>query len=129
MKKWMVLFLMCICMLGFAGCGKGNSYEIQFTVPAGSTGEFIFSEEEISATGRKITISSNQELGDAQVILAPVNDFITPGYVATYVTPGMPASFDASKGEWFKVGLAVKNASDAEKIVYVTVSGVEIRID
>ena len=129
MKKLMAFVLALACVLGLAGCGESDSYRISFTVPAGNTEEFVFSDEEISATGKTITISSNQELGDAGVILLPVNGTLAPGTVATYVTPGWPAEFDAVEGEWFKIGLRVRNETDADKTVYVTVSGAEVRIE
>ena len=129
MKKWMALFLALMCALGLIGCRNKDTYKVEFIVPAGSTGELLFSEEEISATGNKITIASNQELGDASVILVPVLETTTAGYVETYITPGWPAEFDASAGAWFKIGLRVRNETDMDKTVYITVSGVEIRIE
>ena len=129
MKKLMALILALTCFLGFAGCEKDNTYKIEFTVPAENTEEFVLSDEEISATGKKITISSNQELGDAEVILIPVKETVTPGYVVTYVTPKRPAEFDAVGGEWFKIGLRVRTETNAGKTVSVTVSGVEVRIE
>lgn len=129
MKKLIAFALLLVCVLCLVGCGKSDTYKISFTVPAGSTEEFVFSDETISATGKKITISSNQELGDAEVILLPVNETVTPGYVATYVTPGWPAEFDAVGDEWFKVGLRMRNETNTDKTVYVTVQGVEIRIE
>ena len=129
MKKLIAFIFALACVLGFVGCGKADTYKIEFTVPAGSIEEFVFSDEEIAATGKKITISSNQELGDAEVILLPVKETVTPGYVATYVTPGRPAAFDAAGDEWFKIGLRVRNETNTDKTVYVTVSGVEVRIE
>ena len=129
MKKSIAFILVLTCVFGFVGCGKSDTYQIEFTVPAGSVEEFVFSDEEIAATSKKITISSNQELGDAEVILLPVKDTVTPGYVATQIAPGSPAEFDAAGKEWFKIGLRVRNESSTDKIVSVTVSGVEIRIE
>lgn len=128
MKKLLVFLSALACILALAGCGMGGTYKIAFTVPAGSMEEFILSEEEISATGNKIRISSNGELGDAEVLLFPVKDTVTAGYIATYVTPGAPAEFDAERGVWFKIGLRVRNETDKDKTVYVTVRGVEVRI-
>ena len=129
MKKSIAFILVLACVFGFVGCGKADTYKIEFTVPAGNIEEFFFSDEEIAATGKKITISSNQELGDAEVILLPVKDTVTPGYVATYVTPGRPAAFDAEGDEWFRIGLRVRNEASTDKTVYVTVSGVEVRVE
>ena len=129
MKKLIALILALVCVLALAGCGKNDTYKIRITVPAGSTEEFVYSDEEISATGKKITISSGEGLGDTEVLLSPVNENVETGYVATYLTPGMPVEFDAVQGEWFKIGVSMQNDTDTNKIVYVEVEGVEVRIE
>ena len=129
MKKLIALVLVLVCVLGLVGCGKNDTYKLRITVPAGSMEAFVYSDEEISAIGKKITISSGEGLGDAEVLLLPVNENVETGYVATYLTPGMPVEFDAVKGEWFKVGISMQNDTDADKIVYVEVEGVEVRIE
>lgn len=129
MRKLLAFVLALFLSLGFAGCGKNEVYKVKITIPAGSEKAFYYSDEEISATGKKITICSNQELGDTEVILAPVSEYITPGYVATYLTPGMPVEFDAVGGEWFKVGVSAQNDTDTDRTVYVEVWGVEVRIE
>lgn len=129
MKKLIALILALACVLALAGCGKNDTYKIRITVPAGSTEAFVYSDEEISATGNKITIFSGEGLGDTEVILHPVNEMITPGYVATYLTHGMPVEFDAVKGEWFKIGVSMQNDTDTDITVYVEVEGVEVRIE
>ena len=97
-------------------------------VPEGSTEAFVYSEEEIRATGNQITIWSGARLGDTEVILKPVNEKVETGYVAEYLTRGMPVKLDAVKDEWFKIGVAVQNDSDRGPIaVSVEVEGVEIR--
>ena len=129
MKKLIALVLALVCVLALAGCGKNDTYKIRITVPAGSTEAFVYSDEEISATGKKITISSGEGLGDTEVILSPVNENVETGYVATYLTSGMPVKFDAVQGEWFKIGISMQNDTDTDKIVYVEVEGVEVRIE
>ena len=129
MKKLIAMVLVLACVLGLVGCGKNETYKIKITVPAGSTEAFVYSDEEISATGKKITISSGEGLGDTEVILSPVNENVETGYVATYLTPGMPVEFDAVKGEWFKIGVSMQNDTDTDKTVYVEVEGVEVRIE
>ena len=129
MRKYIALVLALVCVLALAGCGQNDTYKIRITVPAGSTEEFVYSDEEISATGKKITISSGEGLGDTEVLLSPVNANVAVGYVATYLTAGMPVEFDAVAGEWFKIGVSVQNNTDTDKIVYVEVEGVEVRIE
>lgn len=72
-------------------------------------------------TGNEITIWSGAGLGDAEVILKPVDETVETGYVAEYLTHGMPLKLEAVKGEWFQVGVAVQNASVA---VSVEIEGV-----
>ena len=129
MKKIITLVLTMICILALVSCGKNDTYTISITVPAGSTEEFVYSDEEISATGNKIIISSGEGLGDTEVLLSPVNENVEAGYVATYLTPGMPVEFDAVKGKSFKIGVSIQNDTDSDKVVYVEVKGVEVRIE
>ena len=129
MKKTIALVLALSCILAMAGCEKNERYKLSIIVPAGSTESFVYADEEISATGKKITISSGEGLGDTEVILSPVSENVETGYVATYLTPGMPVEFDAVKGEWFKIGVSVQNDTDTDITVYVEVEGVEVRIE
>ena len=126
MKKWIVFVFLLILIL--SGCGKRDTFRVQITVPAGSEKAFYFSEEQIAAVGKKITVSAGQELGDMQVLLCPVSDTVTPGYVATDLTPGKPVTFDADVGVWFTVGLRLQNDTDTDKTFFVEVKGVEVRI-
>ena len=128
MKKLIAMVLVLVLVLGLIGCRKNQTFKIKITVPAGKKEAFIYSDEEISATGNKIIISSIEGLGDTLVILSPVNEKIETGYLATYFTPGMPVEFDAVQGEWFKIGVSIQNDTDKEKTFYVEVDGVEVRI-
>lgn len=129
MKKLIALVLTMACVLSLVSCGKNETYKIKITVPAGSTEAFVYSDEQISATGKKIIIWSDDGLGDTEVILSPVNENVKTGYVATYLTHGMPVEFDAIEGEWFKIGISVQNNTGADITVYVEVEGVEVRIE
>ena len=126
MKKLMVLFL--VCVLALAGCGK-DTFSIAITVPAGSQGEFVFSDEEICPIGKKITVSCGEGLEAAEVLLAPVDEAVTAGYVNTPIAPGAPAAFDTAPGAWLQVGVNVTNDTAEDKIVWVEVTGVEVRIE
>ena len=128
MKKCFVLILLSIFILPITACSKNDKYEIEIIIPAGSTEAFVYSEEEIMATGNEITIWTGAGLGDTEVILKPVDETVETGYVAEYLTHGMPVKLDAVKDEWFQVGVAVQNDSDRGPIaVSVEVEGVEVR--
>lgn len=129
MKRILTIILAMISIFTLTGCGKNETYTISITVPAGSTEAFVYSDEEISAIGNKIIISSGEGLGDTEVLLSPTNENVEAGYVATYLTPGMPVEFDTVKDEWFRIGVSVQNDTDTDKTVYVEVEGVEVRIE
>ena len=128
MKKLMALVLAVTCVLAMAGCRK-DTYTIGITVPAGSQERFVFADEEICPTGKKIRISCGEGLWETAVILAPVDETITAGYVETYMDHGVPAIFDTDKGVWLKVGVSVQNDTDEDKTVYIEVTGVAVRIE
>ena len=115
-------------------CGKNDTYKIKIVVPAGSTKEivyqedFVYSEEDISPIGNKITIYSGEGLGDTEVVLKPISVKEENAYEPTYLTPGMPVEIDVEKGAWFKIGVNMQNPTDTDIVVYVEIKGVEVRI-
>lgn len=129
MRKLIALIMTLLCIFTLVGCVKQDTFKIGITIPAASADAFVYSDQEIKAIGKKITISASDGLGDTSVILSPVNENVNAGYTATYLTHGMPIVFDAVKGEWFKIGVSVQNDTDTDKTVYVEVEGVEVRIE
>ena len=135
MKKLIALVLALVCVFALASCGKNDTYKIKIIVPAGSTEEiiyqedFVYSEEEISPIGNKITIYSGEGLGDTEVVLKPIRVKEENAYEPTYLTPGMPVEMDVEKGAWFKIGVNMQNPTDTDIVVYVEVKGVEVRIE
>lgn len=128
MNKYIAIILSIISILSLVGCGYNDTYEIEITIPAGSTETFVYSDEEISPTGNKITISSGKDLGDTEVVLKTIEVKEENAYESAYLTPGMPVKMDVEKGAWFKIGVSVQNETDTDKTVYVEVEGVEVRI-
>lgn len=129
MKKYLSIILSILCILILAGCSKKEKHEIEILVPASSTKEFVYSDEEICPTGNTITIWSGAGLGDTEVVLKPVEVKQENSYEPEYLTHGMPVKMDVEKGGWFKIGVSVQNDSDRGPIaVSVEVEGVEVRI-
>lgn len=128
-EKNAILALILLCAILMVGCGKSNTYKIGITIPAGSTEEFVYSNEEISPIGNKITISSVEGLGDTDVVLKAIEVKEEKTYEPTYLTSGMPVKMDAEKGAWFQIGVSVQNETDTDIIVYVEVEGIEVRIE
>ena len=134
MRKYVAIVLALIFILSLTGCGRNETYKIRITIPAGTTEEivyqedFIYSDEEISPIGNKITISSGEGLGDTEVVLKPIEVKEENAYEPTYLTPSMPVEMNVEKGAWFKVGVSMRNPTDEDITVYVEVEGVEVRI-
>lgn len=124
--------IMAVCFLTNP---KQDSFEIRITIPAGTTREmiyqedFVYSDEEISPLGNKITISSGDGLGDTEVVLKPIEVTEENAYEPTYLTPGMPVEMDVEKGAWFKIGISMQNPTEEDIVVYVEVDGIEVRIE
>lgn len=127
MKKIVAFVLIWFCFLAMTGCNQNNTCKIMVTVPAGSQEAFVFSEEAICPTGKKITVACGEGLGDTKVLLEAVEETLTTGYVATDLAPGAPVEFDTDKGTWFKIGVSIQNDTDADRIVYVEVTGVTMK--
>ena len=138
-KKLIIIGIMVVAILGglsiWSLLKNEKSYDIRITIPANTMGEviyqeqFIYSDEEISPTSNKIKISSGKGLGDTEVVLKPIEVKEENAYEPTYLTPGMPVEMEVEKGAWFKIGVNMQNPTDEDIDVYVTVTGIELRIE
>ena len=135
MKKMKGLIFVLVCFVFMVGCGKNNTYEMGIVVSpdeievGGYQEELDYSDEEISPIGNKIVIYGTQSLADASIALIPTQRDEKTEYQPTYITPGMPVEFEVEAGKWYKIGVAKYNGTDTDKIVYVEVEGVEVRIE
>lgn len=105
-----------------------REYQIRITIPAGSTERFSYSDEEICPKGSTLTIYAGEGLGDAEIVLLPVEGKEEKIYEPTYITPGMPVKLEVEKGAWYKIGVNVQNPTDENRDVYVSVNHVDVRI-
>ena len=134
---WIIIVAVIACIaltVCFLTNPKRDSFAIRITIPAGTTREmiyqedFVYSDEEISPLGNKITISAGDGLGDTEVVLMPIEVTEENAYEPTYLTPGMPVKMDVEKGAWFKIGISMQNPTEKDIDVYVEVEGIEVRI-
>lgn len=78
-------------------------------VPAGSTEQFAYSDETVTAADGTVTVSAGEGLRDTEAILLPAGENAETGYTAAHLTPGMPAEFDVTKGEQYRIGVSAQN--------------------
>ena len=128
---WIVMAAIAACVI-VAICFLTNPerdiFDIRIVIPAGSEGGFYYSEEEISPNGSRVILSSGEGIGDTEVVLYSTETKGENNYRPTYMTPGLSVKMDAEKGVWFRVGVNMSNPSNEDKIVYVRVKGVTVRI-
>lgn len=128
MKKTAIILLIMAMMVAVTGCGQ-KEHAIKIVIPAGSTEQFVYSDEEISPKHDKLKISAGDGLGDAEVVLKITEGQEENAYEPTYLTSGASVEMDIEKGAWFQIGVSVQNASDTDKQIYVLVEDVDIRIE
>lgn len=133
MKKLIVLLLALVGIFALTEFWKNTSQAIHITIPAGTTGEFvyqeefIYSEEEISPLGKQLTLKSIDVSDRAEFVLMPIEVKEENAYERTYFTKGEPIIVDVEKGAWFKVGVAMENPTDEDIVVSIHVEHVRVR--
>ena len=141
MKKLIVLLLALISLLALAGCGgHGEKHTLEFTIPAGYTDAFTFSDkavyydafiysaEEISPTRKTLTLKAGAGYSSVPVILKVVECREENAYEPILLAHDKPVTINAEKGAWFQIGIALDNTSDVPSAASVIVENVEVRI-
>ena len=125
MKKVIAMILVVTSLLLPASCGKTESYKIQFTIPVGNSENFVFSDQEISPTGSKITLST-----DTAVVLKLSQVREENSYeLTTSLMQGTSIEVPVEKDTWYKIGVTTESPSDVNTVVNVEIGGVEVRIE
>lgn len=141
MKKLIALLLSLISMLALAGCaGRGEKYTLEFTIPAGFTDaftfsdkaldydKFVYSEEEISPTSKTLTLKAGAGYSSVPVILKVVECQEENAYEPILLTHDKPVTINVEKGAWFQIGIALDNSAEVPIAASVIVEDVEVRI-
>ena len=129
MKKLIALVLALACVLGLAGCSAQNEYAIRVVVPAGSQGEFVYSDEEISPRKSRLEIKSIDMSEDAEFVLMPAGETQENVYECTNFPKGEPMLIDVEKGAWYKIGIAMENPTDEDIVVVFHIVNAKVRIE
>lgn len=141
MKKPIALFLILISMLTLASCGgRGERHTLEFTIPAGYTDAFtfsnkvldydafIYSAEEISPTKKTLTLKAGAGYSSVPVILKVVECQEENAYEPILLTHDKPVTINVEKGAWFQIGIALDNSAEVPIAASVIVEDVEVRI-
>ena len=141
MKKLIALLLALISLLALAGCGgRGEKHTLEFTIPADFTDAFTFSDkaldydafiysaEEISPTGKTLTLKAGAGYSSVPVILKVVECREENAYEPILLAHDKPVTINVEKGAWFQIGIALDNPADVPIAASVIVEDVEVRI-
>ena len=129
MKRWIALILILVCVWGLVGCSMQSDYAIRIVVPAGSQGEFVYSDEEMSPRKRQLDIKSIDIPKDAEFVLKPIDTTQENTYECTNFPKGEPILIEAEKGAWYKIGIAMENPTDEDIVIVFHVVNVKVRIE
>ena len=129
MKKLMALVLALVYVLGLVGCSAQKEYAIRVVVPAGSQGEFVYSDEEISPRKSRLEIKSIDMSEDAEFVLKPVDETQENAYECTNFPKGEPMLIAVEKGAWYKIGVAMENPTDEDIVVVFHIVNAKVRIE
>lgn len=129
---WIILVSIVACIVAavcFLTNPKHDSFTLRIVVPAGSQKAVVYADEEISPLGNYIIVTSGDGLGDTEVSLKTVQVKTETAYdEPVYLTHGMPVRMTAEEGGWFRIGVNIQNDTDEDRIVYLNVENVEVRI-
>ena len=141
MRKRIVLILALISLLALTGCGsRGERHTLEFTIPASFTDAFAFSDkaldydtfiysaEEISPTGKTLTLKAGAGYSSVPVILKVVECREENAYEPILLAHDKPVTINVEKGAWFQIGIALDNTSDVPIEASVIIENVEVRI-
>ena len=141
MKKLITLLLTLISMLALAGCaGREEKYTLEFTIPAGFTDaftfsdkaldydKFVYSEEEISPTSKTLTLKAGAGYSSVPVILKVVECQEENAFEPILLTHDKSVTINVEKGAWFQIGIALDNSAEVPIAASVIVEDVEVRI-
>ncbi len=126
MRKLGVLFFLLMVAV-IAGCSK-REYEVNIVIPAGTQGEMVYSDMEVSPKGNTVKISTGEGLGDTSVCLKPVDSGEEYEPQGEYLTGGITVELSAEHGKWYRIGIRSYNETDQDITVTVKVRGAELRI-
>ena len=129
MKRLIAIGLVLACVLGLAGCSAYKEYAIRIVVPAGSQGEFVYSDEEISPRKNRLEIQSIDMAEHAEFVLKPIEESQENIYECTNFPKGEPMLIDVEKGAWYKIGIAMENPTDKDIVVVFHVVNAKVRIE
>ena len=128
MRKLIAFLFVFLCMLGLVGCFGKRDYTIKIVVPAGTQGEFVYSDEEISPVKDQLIVKSIDIPEEAKFVLKLADDSEDNTFECTNFPMGVPMIIDVEKGKWVKIGISMQNPTDEDFVITINLEKAKIRI-
>ena len=129
MKRILAAVIILACLLSLTSCISKEPYTIEFTIPPGSSEDFVFSDQEISPNRSKLTIRAGAGISEREIIFKPVQVQEENAYEPVTLKQEDSVKIKVEKGAWYKIGVAAQNPNDVPIAVEVIIENAEIRIE
>ena len=128
MKKSNVVILLLIFLFLLVGCNTKLDYNIKIVIPAGSQGEFVYSDEELSPVKDQLSVKSIDIPEEAKFVLTATEDSADKKFECANFPKGEPMVIHVENGTWVKIGISMQNQTDEDLVVMINLEKAKVKI-
>ncbi|MBQ6693236.1 MAG: hypothetical protein IJN00_07875 [Clostridia bacterium] len=129
MKRITAALLLLTLVFTLFGCKKQDAFEIEFSIPAGSSGAYVYADEELSPNGNRLRLRAGAGYGKAKFILTPAEAAEGKEEITVTLGQGETITVSVEKGTWYRIGIFADNPDAAAKAAGVYAENVTLRIE
>ena len=129
MKRITAALLLLTLVFALFGCKKQDAFEIEFSIPAGSSGAYVYADEELSPNGNRLRLRAGAGYGEAKFILTPAGAAEGKEEITVTLGQGETTTVSVEKGTWYRIGIFADNPDAATKAAGVYAENVTLRIE
>ena len=126
MKRITATVLLIALVFALFGCKKQDAFEIEFSIPAGSSGKYVYADEKLSPSKSKLRLRAGAGYSEAEFILTPENG--TEDVTFT-LSQGETVTVSVEKGTWYTIGIRKDNPEATTAAAGVYAENVTLRIE
>lgn len=127
--KRSVLLPAALTALLLAGCGRGDTVFLTFTIPAGNGDTVVYAEELIVPQSNTLTVIPADDAPAGELRIECVYAKDEGGYDGAYpLTAGSPVKLRVERDGCFRLGVCVPNPTEEDITVTLTVKNVILSV-
>lgn len=129
MKRSALLPAALTALLLLAGCGRGDTFDLTFTIPAGNGDTVVYAEELIVPQSNTLTVIPADDAPAGELWIESVYAKDEGSYDGAYpLTAGSPVKLRVERDGCFRLGVCVPNHTDKNITVTLTVKNVILSV-